>query len=257
MRYFLHLSYNGANYRGWQRQNSALGIQEILEDRLSTLFKETLVVWGCGRTDAQVHASQYFAHVDIERRWDFDAVFLINQALPHDIVVHEFIPVHDDANAQMDASSRTYDYYFHIQRDPFLCNFSTYYKEESLNLEAMEEAVALLPKYDDFHAFCKRPERHNHTRCTVTSALIEQNGNNFHFQISANRFLKGMIRVLVGHLLEIGRGNESLADFEKRFTSKERSERFPVAYPQGLYLSRIEYPFLERVPHNDFQRGLF
>lgn len=257
MRYFLHLSYNGANYRGWQRQHNSLGVQEILEECLSTLFKEKLVVWGCGRTDALVHASQFYAHVDIESSWEFDAIFLINQALPHDIVVHEFIPVHEDANAQMDAIERTYDYYFHIKRDPFLCNFSTYYKEDSLDLAAMKKAVELLPQYEDFQAFCKRPDRHNHTRCKVTSALIEQNGTNYHFQISANRFLKGMIRVIVGHLLEVGRGNETVAEFENRFISKERSERFPVAYPQGLYLSKITYPYLDKPNCSTFQRGLF
>lgn len=257
MRYFIHLSYCGTDYRGWQRQPTAISVQEVLEDALSSLFREQLTVWGCGRTDAMVHASQYYAHVDIEKSWDFDICFLLNQGLKHDIVVHSVTPVADDANAQFDATSRTYDYYFHTKRDPFLLNFSSYYNEPSLNLEAMQKAVAMLEKYDEFRAFCKRPDRHNHTRCRVSSAFIEKKGNNYHFQISANRFLKGMIRVIVGHILEVGRGKESLEDFEKRFTSKERSEYFPVAYPQGLYLSKITYPYLNEPVTSDFFRGLF
>lgn len=257
MRYFIHLSYNGSAYRGWQNQIGIVSIQQVLEDRLSKLFKREITVHGCGRTDAQVHASQFFAHVDLHETWEYDICFLLNKALPNDIVVHDVIPMHDDANAQLDASERTYDYFFHTERDTFISPFSSYYDDPHLNLEAMQKATALLSQYDDYRALCKTPDRHNHTRCRVTSAFIKKgNRGTYHFQIVANRFLKGMIRVIVWHLLEIGRGTISVDEFEELFITKERSDNFSVAFPQGLYLSKITYPFLNEPVRTGFCRGL-
>lgn len=259
MRYFIHLSYNGARYKGWQRQVNVISIQEVLEETLSKLFKRSVYVWGCGRTDAAVHASQYYAHVDIHETWDFDICFLLRKMLPQDIVVHSFIQVPPEANAQRDAFERTYDYFIHTTYDPFLADFSSYYPEPDLDMNAMKKAVALLCKYEDYRTFCKTPKKNNHTYCTVKSALIEkcEDTGRYHFQIVGNRFLRGMIRVIVTHLLEIGRGNENPEEFEQLFIDKKRSKSIRLASPCGLYLSKIKYPYLNQPAVSSFTTGLF
>ena len=123
-KYFIHLAYKGTNYQGWQRQINGLGVQEIVEDKLSQLFKQRVLLHPCGRTDGGVHASQFFCHTIIKEAWDFDAVFRINKLLPNDISIFEFIPVAMTANAQLDVEARTYDYYFHRRADPFCAELS-------------------------------------------------------------------------------------------------------------------------------------
>jgi len=259
MRYFIHLAYNGAAYKGWQRQIDVISVQEVLEENLSKLFKRRVRVGGCGRTDAQVHASQYYAQMDIDEPWDYDICFRLNKMLPQDIVVYSVTPMHPKANVLLDAIERTYDYYFHTKDDPFSRDFSSFYPEPDLNIEAMSNAADLLCKYEDYRAFCKTPDKHNHTRCIVKSAFIEKNEatGNFHFQIVGNRFLRGMIRIIVAHLLEIGRGNETLEELEMLFINRENTENVAVACPRGLYLSKVTYPFLNEPVNSGFNRGLF
>ncbi len=259
MRYFIHLSYNGAAYKGWQRQNNVISVQEVLEDRLSQLFKKRVRVGGCGRTDAQVHASQYYAQMNIDEPWDFDICFRLNKMLPSDIVVYSITEMHYSAHALKDATERTYDYYFHTKDDPFMADFSSFYPEPHLDITAMQKAADLLSKYDDYRSFCKTPDKHNHTRCIVKSAFIEKNEEtgNFHFQIVGNRFLRGMIRIIVAHLLEVGRGKESLEQLERLFIEKENTVNVKVADARGLYLSKITYPFLDEPTKSGFNRGLF
>ncbi len=258
MRYFIHLSYNGARYKGWQRQIDVISVQEVLEETLSKLFKKKISVWGCGRTDAAVHASQYYAHVDIDENWDFDICFLLKKMLPQDIVVYSIREMPAEVNAQRDACERTYDYFIHTKDDPFLCDFSSFYPDPNLNMEAMSEAVALLSKYEDYRAFCKTPKKNNHTYCTIKSAFIEkcEVTGKYHFQIVGDRFLRGMIRVIVTHLLEIGRGNETLEQFEQLFIGKKRSKSIRLACPCGLYLSKIKYPYLDEPAVSSFTGGL-
>ena len=245
-RYFLHISYNGFGYRGWQKQSGALSIQETLEDALSRILKMAISVVGCGRTDAQVHATQFFAQMDIEKEWDFDLVYRLNQLLPSQIVVYDIILMSGFPNARFDVVERTYDYFIHTEKDPFLEGLSYFFPHKYLRLDKMILATHILLKHQDFQSFCKTPEHNQTTICKVTSAQLfsNANGNRIQFQITANRFLRGMIRVIVQNLLEIGMGEKSVDEFENHLSEKESSEIKAIAAPAGLYLSKVTYPFL-------------
>jgi tRNA pseudouridine38-40 synthase len=246
MRYFLHISYNGFNYRGYQKQDGVSSVQETIENALSHILKEAIVIVGCGRTDAQVHATQFFAHMDTEISWDFDLAYRLNQLLPINIVIYDIIKVASNQHARFDASQRTYDYYIHTEKNPFLDETSYFYPCKNLNIDNMNSAVSALLKYQDFQAFCKTPEHNQSTICLISSAklFINQNGNQLQFQISANRFLRGMIRVIVQKLLEIGTGEKTVEEFESLLIKNETPQIKSIAAPYGLYLSKVTYPFL-------------
>ena len=246
MRYFLHLSYHGSNYRGWQSQGIGSSVQEEVEKKLSKILKNPINCMGCGRTDAEVNASQYFLHFDVKNQLDFDLVFRLNKILPDDISIFEIIPLPDNCHARFDAISRTYDYFIHTKKNPFLSKLSAFYLLDKLNLTNMNKAVGLLTKYNDFRSFCKTPEAHNTTICHVTAAKLFYNsdGENLRFQITANRFLRGMIRIIVKKLIELGKGEITLEEFENILIKNETPCNLKFAYPQGLYLSKIEYPYL-------------
>ena len=209
---------------------------------------------GCGRTDAMVHASQFFFHLDVEKEWEFDLLFRLNKNLPDDIAIFEIIPVKDNQHARFDAIQRTYDYFIHTYKDPFLNPLSALYLERNLDLDSMKKATALLTQYNDFRAFCKTPADYEHTICNVTSARLfaDATGDKLRFQISANRFLGRMIRIIVGKLLEIGTGLLSVDEFEHYLVTKETPKTIEPAYPQGLYLSKVTYPYLDIPPRAEF-----
>jgi tRNA pseudouridine38-40 synthase len=254
LRYFLHLAYKGTHYHGWQRQVSAISIQETIEAALTKMLKVPCKIHGCGRTDTGVHASQYFAYLDLEGEYDFDLVERVNRILPEDIAVFEFIPVTSRANTQRDAISRTYDYYFHFNKHPYLAELSTYYDGPVLDVEAMNKAAEILTKHEDFRALCKSPDKVNHTRCRVMSAEIRflKHVDGIQFSITANRFLKGMIRLIVNKLIKVGQGKMSVAELDEFIGKKENPAYKVLAPPQGLYLSKVVYPFLERKAVNGF-----
>jgi tRNA pseudouridine38-40 synthase len=247
LRYFFHIAYHGARHNGWQKQPGVLNVQGVLETALSRLLKTPVEIIGCGRTDAHVHASQFFFHTDIEEEWDFDLFFRLNKILPDDIAVFDIIPMQGNPHARFDAIQRSYDYFIHTYKDPFLSGFSSLYTERNLDLAQMKAAVALLPLYTDYHAFCKCPDRIDHTLCYVTSAslFIDQTGDRLRFHISANRFLSKMIRIIMGRLLEIGRGEMSVDEFEYHLANKVTPKIIIPAHPQGLYLSKVTYPYLD------------
>jgi tRNA pseudouridine38-40 synthase len=247
LRYFFHIAYHGTRFSGWQKHPRILNVQEVLENALSKLLKTPVAIVGCGRTDAQVHASQFFFHADIQKEWDFDLFFRLNKNLPDDIAVFDIIPMQGQPHARFDAIQRTYDYFMHSYKDPFLSEFSSLYPDRNLDLDKMKAAVALLPLYNDYRAFCKCPDRIDHTLCYVTSAslFMDANGDKLRFHISANRFLSKMIRIIVGRLLEIGRGEMSVDEFEYYLANKETPKIIIPAYPQGLYLSKVTYPYLD------------
>ncbi len=250
MRYFFHIGYLGTNYRGWQRQTKAVNAQEVVETALSQIFKKEIVITGCGRTDAGVHASQFFFHVDLMKSWDFDLLFRINKVLPDDIAVFEILPFEGEPHARFDAVSRTYDYFIHTYKDPFLHSLSSYYPEKNLDLDKMRTAASLLLRYNDYATFCKSPASYRTTICHVTAAnlFVDPSGDRLRFSISANRFLSKMVRVIVGKLLSIGRGELTLDMFESYLATKQSLGEIEPAYPQGLYLSRVTYPFLDIAP---------
>ncbi len=253
-RYFFHVGYCGTNYHGWQRQAKVVSVQSILEGALSKIIKAPVTIYGCGRTDTGVHASQYFFHVDIEHKWNFDLQYRLNKTLPEDIAVFDIIPIEGCLHARFDATQRTYDYFIHTYKDPFLQNISSLYLKTNLDFDKMKAAVALLSQYDDYRALCKSPDKHKNTICKVSSAhlFVDSSGDRIRFQISSNRFLGSMIRIIVKKLLDIGNGELSLNEFESYLIKKECKEKSKLAFPQGLYLSKITYPFLDVKPRTEF-----
>jgi tRNA pseudouridine38-40 synthase len=246
MRYFLHISYDGNNYRGWQRQAEAKSVQETIEKSLSKIFKTHVTVYGCGRTDAGVHASQYMLHINLDDLLTFDLKFRLNKNLPNDIVVYDVVKMQDKQHARFDATSRTYDYFIHFQNDPVLNKYSSLYEKENLNFESMSKAVKLLMKGNDFRHFCKQPDIHDNTLCKVFSAnlLVTPNQTRMHFTMTSNRFLRGMMRIIVDSIIQVGTGELSTDNFQDMLDNNcPETEKHP-AHPNGLFLSKIEYPYL-------------
>lgn len=247
MRYFFHIGYNGYPYRGWQKLPQAHNVQIIIETLLSQILKTNLTIVGCGRTDAQVHASQFFFHVDIADAWDYDLLFRLNKNLPPDIAIFDIIPMEGAPHARFDAIKRTYNYFIHTYKDPYLSTLSSLYLGKHLDLNEMKRAVLLLTKYDDYRPFCKNLSSHRTTICKIADANLytDERGDNIRFEISANRFLSGMIRIIMQKLLLIGRKELRVDEFESHLISKEIPKIIKGAYPQGLYLSQVKYPFLD------------
>jgi len=247
MKYFLHISYKGTNYSGWQWQPNVETVQGVLEAKLKAIFKTDIKTIGCGRTDAGVHASQYALHIVVKNVFDFDLKFRLNKHLPNDIVVHEVIEVKEKQHARFDAQARTYDYFIHLYNDPILGQYSSFYELDNLDFEAMKKAVAILPSCSDYKMVCKQPDLYDHTICKVTFAklYVNESQQRIRFTITSNRFLRGMIRFIVFFILKVGTKELSLADFKSIMNGeKEFKDKMP-AFAQGLYLSKIEYPYLE------------
>jgi len=244
LRYFFHIAYKGTKYRGWQRQPNVISVQEALEDVLADVFGKKLAVSGCGRTDAEVHASQYFFHLDLEIAPTAETVFIINKRLPKDIAVYDIIEVGEKASARFDAIIRTYNYCIHFSKMPFNNDLSSLYEGLELDYSKMRSGLQLLMKYDDYRAFCKSPDSHNTTICHFKSAELFEEENGIRLEFKANRYLKGMIRIIVYRLLELGKGKLSLEDFEYYLITKVSEAAVQSAYPQGLYLSHVLYPYL-------------
>jgi tRNA pseudouridine38-40 synthase len=236
LRFFFHIGYHGINYRGWQWQPGIVSVQSVLESTLSQILKTKVTAIGCGRTDAMVHASQYFFHIEVQNAWDFDLLFRLNKNLPPDIAIFEIIPVKENQHARFDAN---------LLKNP--------------DLEKMKQAVALLPAYSDYRGFCKTPADYEHTICNVSSARLfaDISGDKLRFQISANRFLGRMIRIIVGKLIEIGEGSLSVAEFEHYLRDRVTPRLIEPAYPQGLYLSKVVYPYLDIPPRTKFSELVF
>lgn len=248
MKYFLHLAYKGTNYSGWQRQiNTPHTIQQTLEEAVSKMVGKRMTCCGCGRTDAGVHASQFYAHIVVEKTFDFDPVERLNWILPDDISIFECLPVEYGQHAQYDAVSRTYQYHIHGQKNAFLSELSAYYTFENLDLEKLHLAAKLVTETTDFHAFCKQPDLYKHTNCHVTQARfdIDEKAQKMIFTITANRFLRGMIRLLVGNMTAVGYGKISLESFENALKAGISPKIYRAAYPQGLYLAEVVYPFFK------------
>jgi tRNA pseudouridine38-40 synthase len=253
IRYFLHIGYKGTNYRGWQRQKRVLTIQEVFENSLNQIFKYEIPCLGCGRTDAGVHASQYFFHIDLKEEYQMDLKFILNKMLPNDISVFDIIKMDGEPHAQFDATERTYNYFIHTRKDPFLSELSSFYLLDDINLDLIKDAITIIPTYSDFRALCKTPDRHTSTICNLKSIKLfhNQDKDRLRFQFTSDKFLKSMIRIMVYKLLEIGTGKLSIEEFERNLKSKVTLPFVNIAYPQGLYLTRISYPFLDILPRNE------
>ena len=243
MRYFVTLSYDGTRYHGWQIQPNGDSVQERLQDALSTLLRVSVSVTGAGRTDTGVHARMMVAHFD----WEDDPLdgpqlaYKLNRLLPYDIAVSKVEPVSDDMHARFSATSRMYRYYIHTVKDPFLRTYSCEI-HYPLDFMKMNEAARLLMTYKDFGAFCKSGTDVKTTLCNVTNAVwVQTSATSWYFEIRANRFLRNMVRAVVGTLIEVGRGRLSLEDFKKVIEGKQRSDAGESMPGTALFLEDINY----------------
>jgi len=248
MRYFFKIQYNGTNYHGWQYQPNAISVQETIQSQLYKLFKNRQSIIGCGRTDTGVHASQYYFHFDIDEVIDLNTIkHKLNGMFPKDIYVEKIIAVESKAHARFDATKRAYTYIISTVKNPFQIKRAWIYPYYPLDIELMQQAAADFTQYNDFPMLCKTGSDVNNYICTIfKSELIEKpEENQIIYQIEANRFLRNMIRRLTGLLVQIGRGKLSIKTFNQTFASKSQFKYITLAPPEGLYLSKVEYPFLQ------------
>ena len=241
MRYFIELSYKGTNYHGWQIQPDASSVQEEITKALATILQEKILLVGAGRTDAGVHASQMFAHVDTIKKLSNNYVHKLNAILPNDIVIKSIKEVSDDTHARFDAVSRTYEYRILLGRDPFLLETTWQLHQKNLQIEKMNEAANLLFKYEDFESFSKVKTDVNTFNCTIMKAVWTLEDKHLIFHIKANRFLRNMVRAIVGTLIEVGLGKKTVEDFRKIIESKKRSEAGLSVPAKGLFLTEVCY----------------
>lgn len=241
MRYFIELSYNGKNYHGWQIQPDAISVQEKINNALSTVYQKDIQIVGAGRTDTGVHASQMFAHFDIDKFIDDNLVFKLNSILPNDIFIKAIFLVDDEKHARFDALSRSYEYKIWLGRNPFLLDFSWQIHSQKPNIALMNEAAKLLLDYEDFESFSKVKTDVHTFNCNVTEAFWIQKENQLTFHISANRFLRNMVRAIVGTLLDVGLEKISISDFKNIIESKNRSNAGLSVPAKGLFLTQIKY----------------
>jgi tRNA pseudouridine38-40 synthase len=241
LRYFIELSYNGKKYHGWQIQPDAISVQEKLNNAISTVFQEEIQVVGAGRTDTGVHASQMFAHFDIEKELKKNIVFKLNAILPNDISVHQVFLVDDEKHARFNATSRSYEYKIWLGRNPFLLDFSWQIHSQRPDIHLMNEASKLLLEYTDFQTFSKVKTEVYTFNCDVTEAFWELKESELTFHISANRFLRNMVRAIVGTLVDVGLGKISIEGFRAIIESKNRSNAGLSVPAKGLFLTKIKY----------------
>lgn len=244
-RYFIRLAFDGSNYHGWQSQQNAVSVQSELEKCLSLKLGTSIKLTGCGRTDTGVHAREYFAHFDLEQVFDFSAktAFLhtMNQFLPLDIVLFDVFQVNDNANARFDAISRTYRYYIHRQKNPFIDTYSLLHYG-TLNLTLMQKACGYLFDYEDFTSFSKLHSKTKTNFCQIIEAKWEESDDGIVFTITANRFLRNMVRAIVGTMLVVGKEKLSLDDFRAVIESKNRSNAGFSVPGNALFLEKVCYP---------------
>ena len=241
MRYFIELSYNGKKYHGWQIQPDAVSVQEKLNNAVSTVLQEQIEVVGAGRTDTGVHASQMFAHFNVENLVSGDVVHKLNSILPNDITVYNVFSVAEEKHARFDALTRSYEYRIWLGRNPFLLDFSWQIHSQKLNLFKMNEAAKVLLEYEDFQTFSKVKTEVYTFNCDVKAAFWEQEGNLLTFHISANRFLRNMVRAIVGTLVDVGLEKISIHEFRQIIESKNRGNAGVSVPAKGLFLTQIKY----------------
>ncbi len=244
MRYFIELSYNGKNYFGWQIQPDVISVQEKINTAISTILRQNINIVGAGRTDTGVHASQMFAHFDIDDTLNDNFLYKLNAILPNDIVIQNVTLVHNDAHARFDAISRSYDYKIWLGRNPFLLDTTWQLQYKGINVEHMNLAAKLLYEYTDFQCFSKVKTDVRTFNCNITHAQWELNGNELTFHITADRFLRNMVRAIVGTLLDVGLQKTTIDHFKTVIESKNRSKAGVSVPAKGLFLTKVEYQYL-------------
>ena len=243
MRYFLELRYDGAAYCGWQRQPDAPTVQQAIEEALSKLLRHSVEIVGAGRTDTGVNASYYVAHFDTEAEIDTkQLLYKVNLVLPHDISIESVTPVPSDAHARFDAREREYTYYISTAKNPFR-RHAAWTNYQSLDIERMNKAAKSLLEYSDFTSFAKLNSNNKTNICRIMVAeWVREEGDILRFTIRADRFLRNMVRSIVGTLVDVGRGRYTVEEFRAIVEAKDLSRSSAGAPAQGLFLSDVVYP---------------
>ncbi|MEO7989624.1 MAG: tRNA pseudouridine(38-40) synthase TruA [Chryseolinea sp.] len=242
MRFFFEIAYNGKNYAGWQSQTNATGVQTVVESAMSRMFREEIKIVGSGRTDTGVHCEQQFFHVDLEKEFDPQNIIQkLNSFLPRGISILSIHPVKADASARYNAVERSYRYSITRKKNPFLEGLAWHYFKPA-DVRTMNHAAALLRGEHDFECFSKVKTDVNHFLCTIKKAEWREEGDNLEFTITANRFLRGMVRAIVGTLLDVGSGKTSMKEFQQILQSHDRKKAGANVPPYGLYLTHVKYP---------------
>ncbi len=243
MRYFIELSYNGKNYHGWQKQPDVISIQEVLENSLSKLLRSKIEIVGAGRTDTGVHAKQIFTHFNIKESIEtLNLNNRLNAFLPDDISIQNIFLVNNESHARFDAIKRSYEYQIWQGKNPFLIDSSWQIKTKILNVDKMNEAASLLLNYTNFKCFSKSKTDVFTYDCDITEAKWVKNENLLTFHITANRFLRNMVRAIVGTLYEVGIGKITITDFISIIESQDRTKAGISVPAQGLFLTKVTYP---------------
>ncbi|MEM8565522.1 MAG: tRNA pseudouridine(38-40) synthase TruA [Bacteroidota bacterium] len=240
-RFFFDVSYDGTNYHGWQRQENAISVQQMVEEALSTVLRSEISIIGSGRTDTGVHCEQQFFHADLNHIDTKKLHLRLNSLLPKDIGINAIFEVRKDAHARFDAVQRTYQYRIHTKKNPFLRQFSYYYRKP-IDLELMNEASTHLLGQQDFKSFSKVKTEVNNFTCHITLAKWTKMNEDILFEISANRFLRGMVRAIVGTLFLVGEEKISLSAFREVILAKDRRMAGAAAPAHGLFLTGVSYP---------------
>jgi len=243
MRYFIELSYHGKNFHGWQRQPDVISVQEVLENALSRLLGNKISIVGAGRTDTGVHAKQIFAHFDFHTKIDTTNLKnRLNAFLPDTISIRTITKVTKEAHARFNAINRSYEYQIWEGKNPFLIDASWQIKTKKLDIEKMNDAASLLLNYTNFKCFSKSKTDVFTYDCDITHAEWIKEGKLLTFHITANRFLRNMVRAIVGTLYEVGIGKISIPDFIVIIESKDRTKAGISVPAQGLFLTKVAYP---------------
>ena len=250
MRYFIEISYNGKNFHGWQQQPNAITVQEEIEKALSLLIGFEVSVVGCGRTDAGVHASQFFAHFDLKDGIDeLKFVFRLNAILPDSIVVLTLFKVNEKDHARFDAIYRSYEYRMFLGKNPFLTDTTWQIQNRNYNIVKMNQAAKEMLNYTNFKAFSRSKTDVKTYDCSIKQAEWIKDGKNLVFYITANRFLRNMVRAIVGTLLDVGLGKISIDDFKTIIENQDRTLAGASVKAHGLFLTKVGYP--ERIYENN------
>ncbi|MBI9035978.1 MAG: tRNA pseudouridine(38-40) synthase TruA [Bacteroidales bacterium] len=244
-RYFIHLSYNGKNFHGWQIQNNAHTVQAELNKAFSLILREEIYTLGCGRTDTGVHARNFYAHFDTTKELSIkdrqNLTHKLNRYLRDDLVIYSIIPVHADSNTRFDATARTYKYYINQIKDPFATELS-YFLHGEFDIHAANEACKILFEYEDFTCFSKSGTQTKTNNCKIKFAQWEKQGDSLLFTIKADRFLRNMVRAIVGTMIDIAQHKITLKEFRKIIEQKNRSNAGYSVPGHALFLEKIDYP---------------
>ena len=243
LRYFIELSYKGTNYHGWQIQPDVISVQQKVNEAFSKILNDTIICNAAGRTDTGVHASQMFIHIDTDKTINtVDFIYKLNAVLPDDIVIHALKKVNKEAHTRFDATSRSYEYKIFLGRNPFLLDTTWQIYQQKLDVKKMNEAAAILLNYTNFKCFSRSKTDVRTYNCDITNAEWKLENRILTFHITADRFLRNMVRAIVGTLVAIGKNKININDFVKIIESQNRSQAGTSAPAQGLTLTSVTYP---------------